>query len=803
VKKQDILIIGGGGREHAIAWKIAHSPKAGKIYLAPGNGGTALDSRLENIGVPATDTPALLEFAKTKKIALTIVGPDDPLALGVVDAFLAAGLRIFGPTQAAARLESSKAFAKVTMRTANVPTADFAVCTSPEDALEFVRDRPFVSEGFVIKADGLALGKGVLVCDTLEQAEAAILEMFGGAYGEAGKTVIIEERLSGREVSALCFCDGKTARMMPPARDHKRALNGDQGLNTGGMGAYAPVPDVSPALLEQIRQTVVLPILETMSAAGTPFVGVLYPGIMLTPDGIRVLEFNARFGDPETQVLLPLLETDLLEIVEACLDGKLKTLEPIWKKQTCATVVMASGGYPSAYETGKPITGLENVQDCLVFHAGTKQTKDEGRKQKLQHPPIPLNEGERAEGAGGVAPPQLQTNGGRVLAVSALGKTLETALKTAYTNLQKIHFDGAHYRTDIGKLLSTIGNLPSANSPSAYAQAGVNIAEGAKAVQLIKEAVKSTHDARVVAGVGAFGGVMDVSDLKKYKRPLLVASTDGVGTKTMVAAAVNDWSGIGADIVNHGINDILVQGAKPLFFMDYVAANTLKAEWVASVVSSMAEACREAGCVLLGGETAEMPGVYQKGESDVVGTMVGVLEHGKLIDGSRVQVGDCILGLPSSGLHTNGYSLARKTLGKLSWTKPRADLQDASIGEALLRPHRSYLPHIEALEQAGVEIRAMAHITGGGFWDNIPRTLPAHLAAAIKRGTWRIPPIFKLILERAGLSEHDAYHAFNMGIGMTVIVPEAALETALETLGDEVFLIGEVVARLGEGVVLT
>jgi phosphoribosylamine--glycine ligase / phosphoribosylformylglycinamidine cyclo-ligase len=768
-KKQDILIIGGGGREHALAWKVSQSTRAGKIYLAPGNGGTASDLRLENIDIKATDIAALLKFAKTKKIDLTIVGPDDPLALGVVDAFQAAGLRIFGPTQAAARLESSKAFAKTTMRKAGVPTADFAVCTNPEDALEFVRDRPFASEGFVVKADGLALGKGVFVCNTQEEAEVAIVEMFAGAFGDAGKTVIIEERLFGREVSALCFCDGNTTHMMPPARDHKRALDGDQGLNTGGMGAYAPVPEVSPELLEQIRQTVVLPILKTMQATGTPFKGVLYPGIMLTQDGLRVLEFNARFGDPETQVLLPLLETDFLEVVEACLDGTLHNLEPRWKNATCATVVMASGGYPSEYKTGKVIDGLEKVRDALVFFAGVKP-------------------GENKE---------LQTSGGRVLAVSAMGKNLEQALKKAYAGVKKIHFEGAHYRIDIGRPPSASSQLP-----SAYAQAGVNIAEGTKAVQMIKDAVKSTHDARVVAGVGAFAGVMDVSSLKQMKRPLLVASTDGVGTKTMVAATVNDWSGIGSDIVNHGINDILVQGAKPLFFMDYVAANTLKAEWVAAVVLSMAEACREAGCVLLGGETAEMPGVYQSGESDVVGTMVGMLEHGNLIDGSKVQVSDCILGLPSSGLHTNGYSLARKTLGKLSWSKARADLEDLSIGEALLKPHRSYLAHVQALKQAGVQIRAMAHITGGGFWDNIPRTLPTHLAAAIKRGTWRIPPIFKLILERSGISERDAYHAFNMGIGMTVIVPETQLEVALETLADEVYLIGEVVERLDEAVVL-
>ncbi len=776
----NILIVGGGGREHAIAWKVLQSPQAGKVFVAPGNGGTASHPKLENVPIKATDIPALLEFAISKQIDLTIIGPDDPLAAGIVDAFEAAGLRVFGATQAASKLEWSKGFAKTMMRLCNVPTADFAICHNFDDGLEVVRDNPFPTEGFVIKADGLALGKGVLICDDLFEAEAALEQMFSGAFGAAGQTVVIEQRLSGREVSALCFCDGKVARMMPPARDHKRALDGDYGLNTGGMGAYAPTPDISPELLEEIRLKVVQPILEGMAARGEPFKGVLYPGIMLTENGISVLEFNARFGDPETQVLLPLLETDLLEIIDACIDGTLADLEPIWKNESCATVVMASGGYPSEYETGFEIHGLGDVgRDVMVFHAGTKKEKREKRKEE-----------------------SIVSSGGRVLSVSATGKSLEAALKKAYAGVAKITFEKAHYRTDIGKPQTVGAGLASPNPADAYAQAGVNIAEGTRAVALMKDAVRSTHNARVVAGVGAFGGVFDISSLKDMQRPLLVASTDGVGTKTMVAAKVNDWTGIGADIVNHGINDILVQGAKPLFFLDYIAANKLKAEWVATIVSSMAEACRAAGCVILGGETAEMPGVYKNGESDVAGTMVGALEHHKLIDGTRVEIGDCILALPSSGLHTNGYSLARKTLAGLAWNKPRADLQGMTIGEALLLPHRSYLDHVNALQEAGIDIRAMAHITGGGLWDNIPRTLPKDKTAWIKRGTWRIPSIFKLILERASLSEHDAYHAFNMGIGMTVVIPEDQLVEALEILGDDVYLIGEIIPRVAESVVL-
>ncbi|MEY4530809.1 MAG: phosphoribosylamine-glycine ligase, partial [Deinococcota bacterium] len=547
----NILIVGGGGREHAIAWKVLQSPRAEKVFVAPGNGGTASSAKLENVPIKAIDIPALLEFAILKEIDLTIIGPDDPLAAGIVDAFEAKGLRVFGASQAASKLEWSKGFAKTMMRQCSVPTADFAVCQNLEDGLEVVRDNPFSTEGFVIKADGLALGKGVLICDSLLEAEDALEQMFSGAFGEAGQTVIIEQRLSGREVSALCFCDGLTARMMPPARDHKRALNGDNGLNTGGMGAYAPAPDISAALLEEIRVRVVQPILEEMAARGEPFKGVLYPGIMLTENGISVLEFNARFGDPETQVLLPLLETDLLEIIDACIKGTLHNLEPVWKKESCATVVMASGGYPLTYETGFEILGLEAVpKGVMVFHAGTK-----------------LEQG------------KVVSSGGRVLSVSATGKNLEEALHKAYSGVKQISFSQAHYRTDIGEIIV----LP--KSANAYAKAGVNIAEGTRAVALMQDAVRSTHDARVVAGVGAFGGVFDVSSLKSMERPLLVASTDGVGTKTMVAAQVGNWSGIGADIVNHGINDILVQGAKPLFFLDYIAANNLKAEWVATIVS--------------------------------------------------------------------------------------------------------------------------------------------------------------------------------------------------------------------------
>jgi phosphoribosylformylglycinamidine cyclo-ligase len=390
------------------------------------------------------------------------------------------------------------------------------------------------------------------------------------------------------------------------------------------------------------------------------------------------------------------------------------------------------------------------------------------------------------------------------LNVTAVADTLEGALELAYQGVSRVRFDGMQYRTDIGgSTLQPVGAQRTAPlHADAYASAGVNIAEGARAVTLMKDAVASTHDARVLAGVGAFGGMLEVSALKNMERPVLVASTDGVGTKTMIAAQLNRWDEIGTDIVHHGINDVLTQGAKPLFFMDYVAASKLEAQWVATVVSSMARACQAAGCVLLGGETAEMPGVYRTGESDVVGTMIGVADFKDAITGARVVAGDALIAFPSSGLHTNGYTLARSTLEGLDWTEPRDDLGGLSIGQALLEPHRSYLPHVTALQAADVDVRSLAHITGGGLWDNLPRALPEGLTARVRRNSWTIPAIFNLIVARGSISERDAFHALNMGLGMIAVIPAAQVALALETLPNDCFAIGEVVTLESERVVL-
>ncbi len=420
IEKIPVLVIGSGGREHALACKLGQSPSVERVYVAPGNAGTAVIA--ENVPIAEDDFAGLIAFVRKKRIGLTAVGPEVPLANGIVDQFQAAGLPIFGPTQAAAQLEASKAFAKAFMQEMGIPTAKAAVFTDYEEAREYLAQNPGPA---VIKASGLAAGKGVIVCDNTAQAETALQEiMLDRAFGGAGDEVLIEERMAGPELSLLVLTDGGTAVPLLPARDHKRIFDGDRGPNTGGMGAYAPLPDVSPELIEEIMATIVRPTIRGMAERGTPYVGVLYAGLMLTSSGPQVIEFNCRFGDPETQVVLPMLDGDLAEIMLACIEGRLSPEMARFHSGACVTVVLAAPGYPGPYPKGLPITGLDSVpEDVLVFHAGTKMENG-----------------------------QVVTSGGRVLAVSARGEGLSTAVARVYTAVQQIHFAGVHYRRDIGNL---------------------------------------------------------------------------------------------------------------------------------------------------------------------------------------------------------------------------------------------------------------------------------------------------------------------------------------------------------------
>ena len=411
----NVLLVGSGGREHALAWKLKQSPRIGKLYIAPGNGGTSQCG--ENVDIAATDIERLLAFAQEKEIALTVVGPENSLDLGIVDAFRAAGLKIFGPTKAAAQTESSKVFAKNLMEKAGVPTAQFKTFSDEPSAVAYVRER---GAPIVVKDSALVFGKGVTICRSVQEAEDALHDIFS----HQGKEVVIEDFLEGPEVSIHAVCAGSDFVLLPASQDHKRVGEGDTGKMTGGIGAIYPLPFMTQKLMDEIGETIVRPILQVLADAGTPFSGLLYPGLILTKSGPKVLEFNSRFGDPECELYMRILQDDILTILEASASGDLRGLSVVCGQMGCVNLILCSDGYPDEYKKGLPITGIEEaekIDGVVVFHAGT--TVKNG---------------------------QLVTNGGRVFGVTAVGDTLKEALETAYEAADKIEFEGKYYRRDIG-----------------------------------------------------------------------------------------------------------------------------------------------------------------------------------------------------------------------------------------------------------------------------------------------------------------------------------------------------------------
>jgi phosphoribosylamine--glycine ligase/phosphoribosylformylglycinamidine cyclo-ligase len=569
---------------------------------------------------------------------------------------------------------------------------------------------------------------------------------------------VLEERITGPECSLLALCDGTNAVALPLAQDHKRIGEGDTGPNTGGMGAYAPAPvPYSPA---DLLATFVQPVVNHFAAAGTPYVGVIYAGLMLTKDGPRLIEYNARFGDPEAQAVLPLLDTDLAQLALAATHGDIGSVPLQIRSGSAVTVVAAAAGYPSLPESGAVITDLfegDANGSALRFDAGVAN----GR-----------------------------TTGGRILAVTGVGNDLDEARRIAYDRMAAIDFSGMQVRRDIA------WRAPGAALTS-YADAGVDIDEGTRAVDEMKAAVESTHDVGsgrgVLHGLGNFGGVFSGAAVKELDDPVLVASTDGVGTKVELAARLGRVRGVGADIVNHCIGDVLVQNARPLFFLDYIAASVLDADMVAEIVKGMAEACLAANCAVLGGETAEMPGVYQPGSFDIAGTLIGVAEKSELLPRTDVAAGDALIGVASSGPHTNGYSLLRKVFEWAPMDIAPAGM-DRPLGDALLEPHRNYLdPLREAL--AGGHVKALAQITGGGLPENLPRVLPEGVGAEIDLSSWPIPPLFQLVRELTpNMSTDELYRTLNMGIGMVVVCDPDRVDEVQASIPETTWRIGSLVA---------
>ncbi|KAG6821381.1 hypothetical protein H0H93_014178 [Arthromyces matolae] len=766
-----ILLLGNGGREHALAWKLSKSHLLDSLYVCPGNGGTALEPKTVNVDLPPSDFPRLVDFAVANKIDLVVPGPEQPLVDGIETHFRKVGIPVFGPTELAARMEGSKAFSKDFMARHNIPTAAYRVFTNKQvnEAIDYVRT---CAHKVVIKASGLAAGKGVLIPETTEEAIAGLQEMMvKNVFGDAGSEVVVEELLTGPEVSVLAFSDGYTIVPLPAAQDHKRIGEGDTGLNTGGMGAYAPAGVAKPAIMDRIMKEALRPTIDGMRREGFPFVGLLFTGFMLTPSGPKVLEYNVRFGDPETEALMLLLndEVDLVSVMMACAKHHLDSVQIAVRPGFAVSVVLASQGYPGPYPKGKVIEFSPVPSNVVVFHAGTSKIGND-----------------------------IVTSGGRVLAVSAYAPSIEEALEAAYVGVDSISFEGKTFRRDIGH--RALDTTHDAAPGLTYAQAGVSVDAGNDLVERIKPYVRSTRRTGADAEIGGFGGVFDLK-ATGYNDPVLVSGTDGVGTKLRVAVDVGIHDLVGIDLVAMSVNDLLVQGAEPLYFLDYYGCGKLDVPVAAQVVKGIADGCRQAGCALIGGETAEMPGMYSEGDYDLAGFAVGAVERNRILPTADIAAGDILLGISSSGLHSNGFSLARKVVAVsgLSYDSPCPWNTDVTLGRALLEPTRIYISQVLPAAQSGL-LKGMSHITGGGFIENIPRVLPQNLGCFVDASTWALPPVFKFLAHHGGIAPLEMARTFNNGLGMVIIVSPDNVDAAISALSKgegTVYRVGEVTAKPG------
>jgi phosphoribosylamine--glycine ligase/phosphoribosylformylglycinamidine cyclo-ligase len=734
--------------------------------------------------VSADDFPGLVVLAQKLNINLVVPGPEAPLVAGVEGYFRAAGIPCFGPSKEAARMEGSKTFSKDFMKRHNIPTAAYENFSDYEKARAYLES---VTHNVVIKADGLAAGKGVIIPQNKQEALEALKDiMLNKAFGSAGDEVVIEEFLEGDELSFLSFCDGETIKTLPPAQDHKRVGDGDMGLNTGGMGCYAPTNIATPELISRVEEEVLRPTIEGMRKDGFPMVGCLFTGLMITPQGPKTLEYNVRFGDPETQTVLPLLKDDLADIMLACTSGLLRYVPVTVTAEFSATVVVAAGGYPEAYAKGTPMQVGSPPAGTNIFHAGTKISGDG----------------------------ELQTSGGRVIAASATAETLKSAVAKAYEGVKLIQFDGMHYRKDIAH--RAFRKPESTGESLTYAQSGVSIDAGNELVERIKKAVASTRRPGADAEIGGFGGELDLSKAGYSGAPIIVGAIDGVGTKLAIAQAVNKHDTVGIDLVAMNVNDLVVQGADPVMFLDYYGCSKLNLSTAVPFVEGVAKGCREAGCALVGGETAEMPGMYKDDDYDAAGAAIGVMTTDNRLPRKDDMVeGDVLLGLASNGVHSNGFSLVRRIIARagLSYSDAAPWLDQnsgASVGENLLTPTRIYVQSLLKVlrSPSGKAVKGLAHITGGGLTENIPRMLPPHLAAEVNVRTWEVPAVFAWLGKAGNVQSAEMARTFNNGVGMVMAVSEAAaadVTSALEQAGESVYTIGRLIKKNtpgGEGCVL-
>lgn len=843
--RRPALVLGSGGREHALAWKLSKSAEVSVVFVAPGNGGIGNSygqaepfdaSPMVNVDLAITgpDFTDVISFCRQHDVGLVVVGPEQMLADGVADKLREEDIPVFGPSKAAAQIEASKSFAKDFMRRHKIPTAEYQTFTTGglDAALKYIDS---VSFDVVVKASGLAAGKGVIVPKSKEEAKQAVRDCLEkNMFGEAGQEVVIEERLFGPECSVLALCDGHRIAVLPPAQDHKRAFDSDQGPNTGGMGAFAPTPVVKEEMLEQIKKDILLPTINGMRAEGKPFIGCLFAGLMITPSGPKVIEFNCRFGDPETQVVLPLIEGDLYHMLSSCANGELSEKAISISADTCAvTVIMASGGYPGSYAKGHMISGLERagiVPGVTVFHAGTKPvdnpaisltlTTSAGAAalQRMLH--------HRTMTRGVMKPTSVVTSGGRVLAVTAVAHGgISEARERAYVAVRSIRFQDSHYRKDIGSSaiaiprprirsggeLASMGSMgiqanarsfnttPERKSSATYLDAGVDIEMDEAIGASTKKLMQRTSRPGCTLSSEVHEGHCELSTLG-YKAPEVVNSTNGIGTKLKVATAMGQFESIGTDLLALCANDVAARGAEPLMFSSHHSCAKLDAQQSLQVNQGAADGCHEANCAFVEAKTAEMPGVYNSGTFDLVGFCIGATERGSLLPKrDAMKAGDVIIGLHSSGLHSNGFSLLRSVVQAAGIRYQAAAPFDPtrSFGEVLLAPTRIYVRALQALTKAGL-LKGAAPITRGGLSRSIPRVLPKQLKAQLKAENWELPAVFRWIAARCKIPCDELAATFNCGIGMALVVAQEHKEqvmTMLKKMDEEPCVIGELFAR--------
>ncbi|KAM4905894.1 trifunctional purine biosynthetic protein adenosine-3-like [Sylvia borin] len=738
-----VLVIGGGGREHALAWKLAQSPHVKHVFVAPGNAGTADNGKISNSAVLVSNHTIVTQFCKDHNIGLVLVGPEALLAAGMADDLRAAGVGCFGPCARAAQLASHSSSSKAFLERHGIPTARWKAFSNPQEACRFITSTDFPAR--VVRARGPAARKEVTIAASKEEACRAVQEIMQDRM--FGDMVVIEELLQGEELSCSCFTDGVTVASMPPAQPHKRLQDGDQGPTTAGMGAYCPVPQVPEALLEQIRGAVLQHMVDSLRQEGAAYVGVLQTGLMLTKEGVKILNFKCQFGDPQCQVILPLLENDLYEVIQATIDGKLCSCMPAWSENRSAVcVVMASPGYPGDSDKGMEVTGLLQAEELglQVFHGGTA-----------------LKDG------------RVVTSGGRVLSITAVRQDLMEAVGEANRGVATIHFQGATFRRDIGL----------------------------RGLQLLQQPLALVYkDRHMGGGCPEGGGFAAFFDLKAsgYDDPILVSQTKGLGPKLQVAQVCKRLDTMGQDLVALCVNDLLAQGAEPLFFLSHLTCGKLDAEVLETIKEGIAEACRSAGCAFLGEEVTEVAAPCPPGHCDLAGFVVGAVERGQRLPGlQRAEDGDALLGLGCPGIPGPAFGTVRRILltSSLHCSSPApGSCGHSTLGDVLLSPGKMFSPALLPVLRSG-HVKGFAP-TAEGLLRGISRVLPEHVSAVLDALSWKIPEIFCWLYKEGNLSAEEMAQTFPCGIGAVLVVQKELAQHVLQDIQrqQEAWLIGKVVA---------